>query len=48
MRSYAQLIQEITEEVMRERVAGKTFPVRKSMQKISMRVIDTRKEKFSV
>jgi cytochrome P450 family 110 len=39
MRSYAQLIQEITEEVMRERVAGKTFPVRKSMQKISMRVI---------
>ncbi|HXM27174.1 MAG TPA: cytochrome P450 [Chthoniobacterales bacterium] len=39
MRSYGQLIRDITEEVMRERVAGKTFPVRKSMQKISMRVI---------
>ena len=39
MRSYGQLIRDITEEVMRERVAGKAFPVRKSMQKISMRVI---------
>jgi len=39
MRSYGQLIREITEEVMREQVAGKTFPVRKSMQKISLRVI---------
>jgi cytochrome P450 family 110 len=39
MRSYGQLIRDITEEVMRERVAGKTFSVRKSMQKISMRVI---------
>jgi cytochrome P450 family 110 len=39
MRSYGQLIRDITEEVMRERVAGKTFPVRKSMQKISLRVI---------
>jgi hypothetical protein len=39
MRSYGQLIRDITEEVMRERVAGKTFPVRKSMQKISMRVM---------
>jgi cytochrome P450 len=39
MRSYGQLIQDITEEVMRERVAGEVFPVRKSMQKISMRII---------
>jgi cytochrome P450 family 110 len=39
MRSYGQLILEITEEVMSEVVAGKAFPVRKSMQKISMRVI---------
>ena len=39
MRSYGQLIRDITEEVMSERVAGKDFSVRKSMQKISMRVI---------
>jgi cytochrome P450 len=39
MRSYGQLIRDITEEVMRERVPGKPFSVRKSMQKISMRVI---------
>src|SRR6201984_1645684 len=39
MRSYGRLIRDVTEEVMRERVAGKTFPVRKSMQKISLRVI---------
>jgi cytochrome P450 len=39
MRSYGQLIREITEEVVSELVAGRTFPVRKSMQKISMRVI---------
>jgi cytochrome P450 len=34
---HGQLIRDITEEVMRERVAWKTFPVRKSMQKISLR-----------
>jgi cytochrome P450 family 110 len=39
MRSYGQLIQDIAEEVMSERVDGKAFSVRKSMQKISMRVI---------
>ena len=39
MRSYGQLIQDITEEVMKERVVGKAFSVRKVMQKISMRVI---------
>src|SRR6266852_5909698 len=39
MRSYGQLIRDITEEVMSDLVAGKAFPVRKSMQKISMRVI---------
>jgi cytochrome P450 len=39
MRSYGQLIRDITEEVMSELVAGNVFPVRKSMQKISMRVI---------
>src|ERR1700692_3642104 len=39
MRSYGQLIREITEEVMTERVAWKSFSVQKSMQKISMRVI---------
>jgi cytochrome P450 len=39
MRSYGQLIRDITEEVMSERIAGETFPVRKSMQKISLRVI---------
>jgi cytochrome P450 len=39
MRSYGQIIREITEEVMSELVAGKAFFVRKSMQKISMRVI---------
>jgi cytochrome P450 len=39
MRSYGQLIQEITKEVMNERVVGEPFPLRKSMQTISMRVI---------
>jgi cytochrome P450 family 110 len=39
MRSYGELIQAVTEEVMSERVTGKPFPVRKSMQKISLRVI---------
>jgi cytochrome P450 len=39
MRSYGQLIRDITEEVMSELVAGNVFPVRKAMQKISMRVI---------
>ncbi len=39
MRSYGQLIRDIAEDVMRELVAEKTFSVRKSMQKISMRVI---------
>src|SRR5260370_24538939 len=39
MRSYGQIIREITEEVMSELVAGKAFFVRKSMQEISMRVI---------
>jgi cytochrome P450 family 110 len=39
MRSYGELIQAVTEEVMSERVTGKAFPVRKSMQKISLRVI---------
>ena len=39
MRSYGQLIRDITEEVMSERVVGKAFSVRKVMQRISMRVI---------
>jgi cytochrome P450 family 110 len=39
MRSYGQLIRDITEEVLSELIAGETFSVRKSMQKISMRVI---------
>src|SRR6516225_6114047 len=39
MRSYGQLILKITEEVMSQRVGGKTFSVRQSMQRISMRVI---------
>jgi cytochrome P450 family 110 len=39
MRSYGQLIREITEQVMNELVAGKAFSVRASMQKISLRVI---------
>ena len=39
MRSYGQLIRDITEEVMSQRGAGESFPVRKFMQKISMRVI---------
>jgi cytochrome P450 family 110 len=39
MRSYGELIRDVTGEVMSERVTGKTFPVRKSMQKISLRVI---------
>jgi cytochrome P450 len=39
MRSYGRLIRDITEEVMNERVDGKAFFVRKSMQKISLRVI---------
>jgi cytochrome P450 len=39
MRSYGQLIRDITQEVLSELVAGEAFSVRKSMQKISMRVI---------
>src|SRR6266403_4805311 len=39
MRSYGQLIRDITEEVMSQWVGGKTFSVRQSMQRISMRVI---------
>ncbi len=39
MRSYGRLIRDITEEVMNERVDGKAFFVRKSMQNISLRVI---------
>ena len=39
MRSYGHLIRDITVEVMSQWGAGKTFPVRKSVQKISMRVI---------
>jgi cytochrome P450 len=39
MRSYGQLIGDTTDEVMREQVTGKAFYVRKSMQKISLRVI---------
>jgi cytochrome P450 len=39
MRSYGQLIRDITWEVMSQRGAGESFPVRKFMQKISMRVI---------
>ena len=39
MRSYGQLIRDITMEVMSQWGGGRTFPVRKSMQKISMRVI---------
>ena len=42
MRSYGQLIREITEEVVSELVAGRTFPVRKSMQKISRLVVSRR------
>jgi cytochrome P450 len=39
MRSYGKLIQNITQEVMEERIIGKAFSVRKTTQKISMRVI---------
>jgi cytochrome P450 len=39
MRSYGQVIQDITKEVMSESVTGKPQYVRKIMQKISMRVI---------
>ena len=39
MRSYGQLIRNITEEVMSQWVAGKPFSARQSMQRISMRVI---------
>ena len=39
MRSYGQLIGDITEEVIREWIVGKAFSVRKFMQVISMRVI---------
>jgi cytochrome P450 len=39
MRSYGQLIRDITEEVMSQWVTGKIFSVRQSMQRISMRVI---------
>ena len=39
MRSYGQLIGDITEDVTREWIVGKAFSVRKFMQVISMRVI---------
>jgi cytochrome P450 len=39
MRSYGQLIRDITEQVVSELVVAKAFLVRKSMQKISLRVI---------
>jgi cytochrome P450 family 110 len=39
MRSYGQLIQNITKEVMSQQVAGEPLYLRKIMQKISMRVI---------
>src|ERR1700758_5699868 len=39
MRSYGQLIRDVTEEVMSQWVSVKAFPVRQSMQRISMRVI---------
>jgi cytochrome P450 family 110 len=39
MRSYGQLIQEITQQVMAEWQTGRPFAVRKAMQKISLRVI---------
>jgi cytochrome P450 len=39
MRSYGQLIQEIVDEVVNEKIAGSAFSVRKLMQTISMRVI---------
>ena len=39
MRSYGDLIDEITDDVTRTWVVGKPFPVRKMMQTISMRVI---------
>jgi cytochrome P450 len=39
MRSYEQLITNITDEVMRGCIVGKPFSLRKSMQAISMRVI---------
>jgi cytochrome P450 len=39
MRSYGQVIQDITKEVMGEAVAGEPLYIRKIMQKISMRVI---------
>jgi cytochrome P450 len=39
MRSYGQLIRDITLEEMSQWGAGQTFPVRKVIQKISMRVI---------
>lgn len=39
MRSYGQLIGDITDEVIREWIVGKSFSVRESMQVISMRTI---------
>jgi cytochrome P450 len=39
MRSYGQLVQDITEQVMEERSAGAAFSVRRVMQQISLRVI---------
>jgi cytochrome P450 len=39
MRSYGQVIQDVTKEVMNELVAGEPLDVRKIMQKISLRVI---------
>jgi cytochrome P450 len=39
MRSYGQLIREITEEAVKELASGTVFSVRASMQKISLRII---------
>ena len=39
MRSYGHLIAEITDEVMRGCIVGKSFSLRNRMQAISMRVI---------
>ena len=39
MRSYGQLMADITEDVIRDWIVGKSFSVRESMQAISMRVI---------
>jgi cytochrome P450 family 110 len=39
MRSYGQLICDITENVMKQQIAGKTFSIRSAMQDISLQVI---------